>query len=116
MTYRRALSRRRYLTARHFYSRVDLECIGEAAGDNGAESQVQDEVIDRLAGQNLLQTVFEELSHDQRQTLRLFFFEGYTLSEIAALLGQSVGNVSHHYYRGLESLRRRIFGGKLQSK
>lgn len=55
-------------------------------------------------------------SEDQRETLRLFFFDGYTLAEIAAKLGQTTGNVSHHYYHGLEKLRRRLFGGKLQGK
>jgi RNA polymerase sigma-70 factor (ECF subfamily) len=65
-----------------------------------------------------LQKTFRELSEDQQKTLRLFFFEGYTFEEIAAKLGQTTGNVSHHYYRGLEKLRRQmqIFGGKLQAK
>ena len=53
---------------------------------------------------------------DQRQTLRLFFIEGYTLDEIAAKLGQSRGNVKHHYFRGLDRLRKQIFGGKLPGK
>src|SRR5580704_7090785 len=32
MTYRRAISRRRYLTSRYFYTRLDFEDAGEAAG------------------------------------------------------------------------------------
>ncbi len=32
MTYRRAISRRRYLTSRHFYTRVDLEPGHESVG------------------------------------------------------------------------------------
>jgi RNA polymerase sigma-70 factor (ECF subfamily) len=54
--------------------------------------------------------VFASLSVDQKQTLRLFFMEGYSLDEIAAKLGQSVGNVKHHYFRGLEKLRKELFG------
>jgi len=50
----------------------------------------------------------DEMSEDQRVTLRLFFFEGYTLQEIARRLGQSIGQVKHHYYRGLDRLRRHL--------
>jgi RNA polymerase sigma-70 factor (ECF subfamily) len=39
--------------------------------------------------------------------------EGYTLDEIAAKLGQSRGNIKHHYFRGLDRLRKEIFGSKL---
>jgi RNA polymerase sigma-70 factor (ECF subfamily) len=118
MTYRRAISRRRYLTSRHFYSRLDLEDAGEPAGDFGAKNGSYDKTVDRLIGEEALQKTFRELSEDQQKTLRLFFFEGYTFEEIAAKLGQTTGNVSHHYYRGLEKLRRQmqIFGGKLQAK
>jgi RNA polymerase sigma-70 factor, ECF subfamily len=55
----------------------------------------------------------EALSENQRQTLRLHFMEGYTLDEIAAKLGQSRGNIKHHYFRGLDRLRKEIFGSKL---
>ena len=118
MTYRRAISRRRYLTSRHFYTRLDLEDAGEPVGDFGAKSGSYDQAVDRLIGQEALQRTFKELSEDQQKTLRLFFFEGYTFDEIAAKLGQTTGNVSHHYYRGLEKLRRQmqILGGKLQAK
>jgi RNA polymerase sigma-70 factor (ECF subfamily) len=118
MTYRRAISRRRYLTSRHFYSRLDLEDAVEPTGDFGAKSGSYDQAVDRLIGQEALHKTFKELSEDQQKTLRLFFFDGYTFEEIAAKLGQTTGNVSHHYYRGLEKLRRQmqIFDGKLQAK
>ena len=57
-----------------------------------------------------------ELSESQRQTLHLFFFEGYTFEEIAAKLGQTVGNARNHYYRGLDKLRKQISAGKLPGK
>jgi RNA polymerase sigma factor (sigma-70 family) len=60
-----------------------------------------------------LQRGFETLSENQRQTLSLFFIEGYTFDEIAAQLGQSRGNVKHHYFRGLEKLRKELFDGEL---
>jgi RNA polymerase sigma-70 factor (ECF subfamily) len=114
MTYRRAISRRRALTSRHFYARLDLDDATGGDGDSGAKLARYDGSIDRMIGQEALQKTFDDLSHNQRETLRLYFFEGYTLEEIAAKLGQTAGNVSHHYYRALEKLRKQIFGGKLQ--
>jgi RNA polymerase sigma-70 factor (ECF subfamily) len=70
-----------------------------------------DKVLER---REALQSLFDELSESQRQTLHLFFFEGYTFEEIAAKLGQTVGNAKNHYYRGLDKLRRRIFADDAQ--
>ncbi len=114
MTYRRAISRRRYLTSRHFYTRLDLDDATEGAGVFGSKTGRYDDSIDQLIGQDALSKTFDDLSENQRQTLHLYFFEGYTLDEIAAKLGQTTGNISHHYYRALEKLRKQIFGGKLQ--
>jgi RNA polymerase sigma-70 factor (ECF subfamily) len=50
--------------------------------------------------------MFAELSANQRQTLRLHSFEGYTPEAIAEKLGQSRGNIKNHYFRGLDKLRR----------
>jgi RNA polymerase sigma-70 factor (ECF subfamily) len=66
-----------------------------------------------MFGEASFQKVFKELSLNQRETLRLHFFEGYTLAEIAGKLAQSQGNIKHHYFRGLERLRRQLFSGKL---
>ena len=113
MAYRRAISRRRYLASRHFYTRLDLDdTASELADPRTSASQIEDSIDGRL-GNERLQEVFEDLSENQRQTLRLFFVEGYTLDEIAAKLGQSRGNVKHHYFRGLDRLRKEFFGGKL---
>jgi RNA polymerase sigma-70 factor (ECF subfamily) len=113
MAYRRAISRRRYLTSRHFYTRLDLDdTASEIADPRTSAGQLEDSIGRRL-GNGGLQGVFETLSENQRKTLRLFFIEGYTFDEIAAKLGQSRGNVKHHYFRGLERLRKELFGGKL---
>ena len=117
MTYRRAISRRRFLTSRHFYDHLDLEQAANRLGDpecvsGGLESSVN-ESLDR---RDALQSCFAELSESQRQTLYLFFFEGYTFEEIAIKLGQTVGNARNHYYRGLEKLRTLISAGKLPGK
>jgi len=112
MAYRRAISRRRYLTSRHFYTRLDLDDTASELADPRSDGPIEASIDGRLGNGGLLQ-VFGSLSENQRQTLRLFFIEGYSLDEIAAKLGQSRGNVKHHYFRGLERLRREFFGGKL---
>ncbi len=65
-------------------------------------------------GRNGLEKLLGALSEDQRETLRLFFFEGYTLTEIGARIGQPLGNVRNHYYRGLDKLRKQMFGDKVR--
>jgi RNA polymerase sigma-70 factor (ECF subfamily) len=108
MAYHRAIERRRYLTARHFYSREDGE--GLQNGVVGTPTGETDYSAEAVFGRNGLEKVFESLSEDQRETLRLHFFEGYTLTEIAAKLSQPHGNVRHHYYRALGKLRKQMFG------
>jgi RNA polymerase sigma-70 factor (ECF subfamily) len=113
MAYRRAVSRRRYLTSRHFYTRLDLEDLASQLADPRMRADRLEDSIEWELGNGSLQQVFEALSENQRQTLQLFFVDGYTLDEIAAKLGQSRGNVKHHYFRGLERLRKALFGDKL---
>jgi RNA polymerase sigma-70 factor (ECF subfamily) len=113
MTYRRAISRRRYLNSRHFYTQVELD---EQAGlvAEPKSGPLDDSVDQILAGLDL-QKLLGTLSEDQQRTLRLHFIEGYTLDEIANLLGQTTGNIRHHSFRGLERLRKQIFDSKLPS-
>ena len=113
MTYRRAISRRRYLTSRHFYTRVDLDDVETEVVDPRNPVAEIEELIDATRGNRSLQRVFEELSENQQRTLKLFFVEGYTFDEIAEKLGQSRGNIKNHYFRGLDKLRKHIFSGKL---
>ncbi len=104
VTYHRAYDRRRYLSARSFYDRAKENSIGGVllpkAGDSPEEF---------FAWQSFLRPAFQELSEDQRKTLTLHFYEGYTLREISEKLGQPFGNVQHHFYRGLDRLRRYVF-------
>jgi RNA polymerase sigma-70 factor (ECF subfamily) len=99
--YRRAFDRRGWLARRHFYSGTDLENNANALVEEG---NLENEVIERLTVQQL-RIAFDQLTDRQRETLEMFFFEGLTLAEIAERSGESVQNVRHHYYRGLEHLR-----------
>ena len=110
ITYRRAISRRRHLTSRHFYTHGELEPIAEKLPDPIAGVQPFERSLEAALGKATAHKAFEALSENQRFTLRLFFFEGYTLDEIAAKLGQSRAIVKQHYFRGLNRLRRHIFG------
>jgi RNA polymerase sigma-70 factor, ECF subfamily len=108
MTYHRAIERRRYLATRHFYSHEDAEGLRNKVV--GIPTDESDYSAEAVVGRNGWEKVFETLSEDQRETLRLYFFEGYTLPEIAVKRGQPHGNVRHHYYRALSKLRRQMFG------
>jgi RNA polymerase sigma-70 factor (ECF subfamily) len=106
MTYQRAISRRRYLASRQFYEHSRLE--GNVAQIVAPRIEHYDDSVEAHMGKAGLQAVLADLSEDQRETLRLHFFEGYTLSEIAQKRGQPIGNIRHHYYRGLEKLRKHM--------
>jgi RNA polymerase sigma-70 factor (ECF subfamily) len=112
MTYHRALDRRRYLQSRHFYTRLDLEQATELL-DPRSESSDRDGPFCQAVGSTSIQDFLGTLTEDQRKTLSLHFVEGYTFGEIAVKLDQSLGNIRHHYYRGLDNLRKQMFPGKL---
>lgn len=99
--YHRAFDRREYLQVRRFY---DSRSVEELADVMRASCNVEYEVRVNQ-GEKILRRAFEQLSEKQRRTLTLFFFEGYTLSEISETLNEPLPNVRHHYYRGLKHLK-----------
>ncbi len=113
VTWHRAIDRRRYLAARHFYTSVELEeDLLESDAGHGVLRFYEDSMEGAL-GRETLRRIDESLSEDQRRVIRLYFFEGQTVGEIATLLGQTPGNVRNHYYRALEKMRREIFPAQL---
>ncbi len=102
MAYQRAIDRKRYLDVRHHYS------VQEFDEERSATTRGQVS-IDHVAGGVLLDRLRSEISTEQRQTLELHLFEGYSFREIAAKTGQTFGNIRNHYYRGLERLRSYVF-------
>jgi RNA polymerase sigma-70 factor (ECF subfamily) len=108
MTYHRAITRRRYLSCRHFYTQVDLEDVEAQLLDSRNDVERLEQWLDSNFRHSELQKLVAGLSDNQQKTLRLCFFEGYTLDEIALQLGQSKENVRHHYFRGLDKLRKQI--------
>jgi RNA polymerase sigma-70 factor (ECF subfamily) len=112
MAYHRAIERRRYLTTRQFYSRGEI--LSRAVDLVGTATTENDYSAETVFGRNGLEQVMEALSEDQRETLRLHFFEGYTLAEIGKILRQPHGNVRNHYYRGLAQLRKQMSGSSVR--
>ncbi|MEG9432826.1 RNA polymerase sigma factor [Terriglobus sp. ADX1] len=94
----RSLDRRRYLNTRNHYHVEEFR-------DDVLYRPHQESTVNGIGCRELLNKFRDELTPDQRQTLELHFFEGYTFHEIAGKTGQTLGNVRHHHYRGLERLR-----------
>jgi len=107
VAYTQAFLRRRHLNSRRFYSSVNMDKTnGKGCAVNGVADY--DHSVEGLFGRNGWKEILEQLTADQQETLRLHFFEGYTLGEIGEKMGQSHVSVRHHYYRGLDKIRRHI--------
>lgn len=102
IAYRRAFDRHGYLTRRRFYDGTDVDQFQNTLI---AESRLDEQIADVVTGEQL-HAAFAELNEKQRAALEMHFFEGLDLREISARLGESLENTRHHYYRGLEKLRR----------
>ncbi len=101
IAYNEAYRSRQRLGLRHIYEDQTIAHCLEAI-EAAASPEYQAEIAQ---SENHLRQVFKNLSNKQKQTMELFFFEGYTLREISEHLGESLGNVRHHYYRGLQELK-----------
>jgi RNA polymerase sigma-70 factor (ECF subfamily) len=116
VAYHRAFDRRRYLNSHHFYTSQDLEGLGRHLADPRNELPFHELSVEGILGKQLMARFNARLTPEQRETIRLFFFEGYALKEIAQLTGRSLVNVRSHYYRGLARLRKYVLPEKLRSK
>ena len=54
----------------------------------------------------MIQQGLATLNEKQRKTVELVGFQGLLLKEIAERTKESLPNVRHHYYRGLQALRK----------
>ena len=116
VAYHRAFDHRRYLASRRFYSNLELQEAVFREEEPATLSGFYEDSIEAALGRDALRRIDEALSEAQRLVIRLYFFDGHTLQEIAAVIDQSVGNVRNHYYRALEKMRKELFGTKLQAK
>ena len=102
--YHRAFDRRRYLMTRLYYYRANGESEkrldAAAAGTSRA-----DWLTDQNHRRSVLESAFKALTERQRRVLILHFYEGFSLREISAQVGEDYGNVRNHLYRGIDRLR-----------
>jgi RNA polymerase sigma-70 factor, ECF subfamily len=115
VTYFKSLDRLDYLGGRHYYSAVGIEerTALELPAPVSAEYDSSGEA---LFGRERWRQVREILTEDQWEVIRLHFFEGCTFAEIGERRNQTLGNVRHHFYRGLARLRKHFFDGKLPGR
>jgi RNA polymerase sigma-70 factor (ECF subfamily) len=99
--YHRAINRRQNLNARKFYDQTNLDEV---------ETRLS-ETASKLGGftqhelKHLLQQGLATLNGPQKKVLELASYNGFSMREIADKMGDSLSNVRHHYYRGLQKLR-----------
>jgi RNA polymerase sigma-70 factor (ECF subfamily) len=105
VAYTQALIRRRQLRSHSFCASVITDKTFEngPCSDKGAH---YDNTVEGFFGRNGWKSLWDGLTECQRETFRLHFYEGCTFAEIAEKLGQSYVNIRHHYYRGLEKIRK----------
>lgn len=115
IAYTQAFLRRRRLKAQGFYVSGMTDNLREVEPftNSGAD---YDQTVEGVFGRNGWRAILDTLTVEQRETLRLHFFEGYTFAEIAEKLGQSYCNVRNHHYRGLEKLRKHLAESCLNSR
>jgi RNA polymerase sigma-70 factor (ECF subfamily) len=103
--YTRAIDHRRHLESRRFYSSVEYEDVNVTVliQEPCLMSGLSLEECRHLIGQ-----VLKHLDSKQRATVEAYFFRGLSLNEIAGELGDSFGNTRHHFYRGLERMRKAL--------
>jgi RNA polymerase sigma-70 factor (ECF subfamily) len=110
VAFSRALDRKAHLSRRGFYDGTEIESLDDTL--------VGKSDVERETGAKLdfayLQKAFEDLTLMQRRTLELFYFEGFELKEISERLHEPFGNVRHHFYRGLERLRKSPYVQRLR--
>jgi RNA polymerase sigma-70 factor (ECF subfamily) len=108
----RALDRKSFLDRRGFYLAKDIDCMDDILPSETDLDRELGAKFDRVQ----LEKAFEQLPDMQRRTLELFYFEGFQLCEVVEKLNEPLGNIRHHFYRGLERLRKSAFVQQLREK
>lgn len=88
---------------RHLHSQ-ELQCLDEVTYFEFEMKGLcaNQDVLQRAA---LVEECLSSLNARQRRTVELIHFDGYTLSETAEILKESLANTRNLYYRGMKALR-----------
>ncbi len=105
--YHKGINRRKYLALRGVFedqqiAAFDPDETSYSPHDNNGHS-LQDTLT-------ILRKGLASLTSRQREVVELVCFEGFSLREIAERTKESLGNVRHHYYRGIDKLREIVNG------
>jgi DNA-directed RNA polymerase specialized sigma24 family protein len=84
--------------------RQHVDASAQEPPDDRREIATWEKSLEGVWGRKTAAEIRSLLSADQLRTIEQHFFEGYTLEEIAERMNQSLVNVRHHHYRGLEKL------------
>jgi RNA polymerase sigma-70 factor, ECF subfamily len=110
--YHRAINRRQHLNVRKFYDQTSMDEV---------ETHLT-EAVPALGGftahelNHLLRQGLATLSGPQKKVIELVSYDGLSMQEIADKTGETLVNVRHHYYRGLQQLRSFIGSTREKSK
>jgi RNA polymerase sigma-70 factor, ECF subfamily len=98
--YHRAFNWKGYLNRRNFYNQEGIEELGPFYDEFFTAGKYAPGELQRLLQQGLA-----SLGVPQKRVIELANYEGLSMKEIANKTGDSLSNVRHHYYRGLQKLR-----------
>ena len=114
-SYYQALRRRVHLSTRPHYGSMEFDEL--AVSDITAPVMAgYDRSGEGLFGRVRWRELIECLTPEQWETFRLHFYEGYTFAEISQMRNQTVASVVHHFYRGLDRLRKQVFPSESRNR
>jgi RNA polymerase sigma-70 factor, ECF subfamily len=114
-SYYQALRRRVHLSTRPHYGSMEFDELA-VSHITAPVMAGYDRSGEGLFGRVRWRELIECLTPEQWETFRLHFYEGYTFAEISQMRNQTVASVVHHFYRGLDRLRKHIFASELHDR
>jgi RNA polymerase sigma-70 factor, ECF subfamily len=103
LAYSRSLKRRRYLAVRGAFEETQIRAVDPSEPSYAPYTQCDEYSTEEML--SAVQQGLAELTPRQREVVQLACFEGFLFSEIAKRIEEPLGNVRHHYYRGIDRLR-----------
>jgi len=97
--YHKGLNRRKYLALRGAFDDQQMREFDLPEAPRNGNGHSSDDILE------IVQQGLAMLAPKQREAVELVCFEGLLLREVADRTKESLGNVRHHYYRGIEKLR-----------
>ncbi len=99
--YFKTLLRRRYLNVRNFYKSEEITEGRELRRSTPSE------LLGMTSAEwaRYIETAIATLTAKQRQVIEFVHYQGYTLRETSAAMGETLANTRNYYYRGIKALR-----------